>query len=235
MHIGFPFQKNMVLVDMASTWSWLSQRREREVISRSLKHLEAIQEEVEYFIMELEAMSKADIDGVLEHYRKVFDKEREADAIKNEIIDELSKELIHPISREEIIRLILTSDDIANSIKAAGRRLTLVRPPYIPLDICNVFLKIARKVKEQIILLKEGVKMLSKDPVKSVEIAEKTERIEEEVDDIRIDGELMILKLCNEVRTSLCIITYTILDIIEQASDRAEDVGDVIRSIALST
>jgi predicted phosphate transport protein (TIGR00153 family) len=220
---------------MGAKWSWLSKRREGEVISRCIKHIDKIIEETEAFIKELEAMEKTDIDSVNEYYKKVFDAERKADEIKTSIIDELSKELIHPMSREEIIRLILTSDDIANALKAAGRRLTLVRPPYIPIDITRIFLTMAEKIREQVILLKQAIELLSRDPVKSIELAEKVERLEEEIDDIRIDAELKVLKMCNEARTSLCIITYMILDIIEEASDRAEDVGDVVRSIALST
>ncbi len=220
---------------MASTWSWLSKRREHEVITRCIKHMEIIEKEVRSFLQELHAMEQLDIENVKRHYETVFQTERDADKIKQDIIDDLSKGMIHPISREELIRLILTSDDVANSIKAAARRLTLIRPPYIPQDVTRLFIEMTEKIDQQITILKEAVTQLGSNPSKSIEKAEKVERLEEEIDDIRITAELKVLEMCNKTRTSLCLITYTILDLIEAASDRAEDVGDVIRSIALST
>jgi len=54
-------------------------------------------------------------------WRIVFESERKADDIKRRIIRELSEEFVHPIDREELIRLILATDDIATFAKEASR------------------------------------------------------------------------------------------------------------------
>jgi len=42
-----------------------------------------------------------------------------------------------------------------------------------------------------------------------------------------------ILSTCNEVKTSTCLILKGIIDSIENAADKCEDVADILRSIVL--
>ncbi|MEM4601170.1 MAG: DUF47 family protein, partial [Sulfolobales archaeon] len=65
------------------------------------------------------------------------------------------------------------------------------------------------------------------------ELANKVESLEEEVDDIRHEVFREVLKFCDSSRSSKCMLTKEIMDSIENAADRCEDVADVLRSIAL--
>ncbi len=220
---------------MAATWSWLARRREREVIGHCLEHLRLIEEECRELIEELKCVIKGEFDCAEEHYARVFSLERQADELKLGLLKNLSSGVIHPISREELVRLILTTDDIGTNLKMAGMRLRLVRTGRIPKDLLELYLRMAEKVLEQIRLLGEAVRLLAGEPERAVEVAEKVERLEEEVDEIELEGEKRIMKFCDESKPSDCLLAHYILDSIEESSDNCEDVGDVIRSIALAS
>ncbi len=173
------------------------------------------------------------MDKVKENYLKVQDYEGEADKIKRLIIKELSSGFIHPIDREELIRLILTNDDIATYLKAASRRAILVDPKLIDEEIKDYIIEMSKRVVESVKKLEEAVLVITLKPSRSLELADEVERLEEEVDEIRIKALAKILEFCDKTKTSLCIIAKDIVDSLENSEDRCEDAADVIRSIAV--
>ncbi|MEM4732276.1 MAG: DUF47 family protein, partial [Desulfurococcaceae archaeon] len=107
-----------------STWSWISRTRENIALELYVNLLEKIYMVVEHAVEALKAYSSTNYEKLAEEWRRVFELEREADVVKRKIIEELSKGLLHPIDREEVMRLVITSDDIASKAKAWTRRLT---------------------------------------------------------------------------------------------------------------
>jgi len=218
---------------MASTWGWLGKRREKQVISYAIKHLDLIEKEANNFLEMIKAVLQEKLTEIENLYKQVFENERKADEEKKKIIDELSTEIIHPISREELIRMILTSDDIANYIKSAARRVSFLTEKRLPSDIIKYYLQMTEKIYEQIQMLKDAVTLLAEDPKQSIKLADKIEELEEEVDEIRGEAEKKIFSLCENSSPGECLLAFHILNTIENASDKCEDSGDVIRSIAL--
>ena len=218
---------------LTSTWSWISRRRQTEIISKYVDHVEKVLETVEHTYRMLVAYSKGNADKAREEYNNVFNAERSADEVKRKIIDELSSELFHPIDREELIRLILTTDDIAAYAKAASRRLLLVVDKRLDEKIVEKLLAMAEKIVYATKILKNAVLELLKNPRNSLKLADKVEKLEEEVDDLRMEALELVLEYCDQTKPSLCIIAKELVDSLENASDRCEDAGDVIRSIAL--
>jgi len=187
-----------------------------------------LKEMVEHYV-------KKEFDVAKSKYEQIFNMEREADNIKRKIIAELSREMFHPIDREELIRLTLTSDDIAAYLKATSRRLLLLSEAEIPPDVSQVILSMIDKIYDATKLLKDDVTELFEVPRKALEIADDVERLEEEVDELRMEALESILKWCETVKVSTCILTKEIIDSLENAADKCEDVADVIRSIAISS
>lgn len=218
---------------MTSTWSWISRRRQTEIISKYVDHVEKVIEVVEHTYKMVERYSKGDVKGARSEYNIVFEAERRADDVKKRIIDELSSEIFHPIDREELIRLILTTDDIAAYAKATCRRLLLVLDERLDDKIIEKLLLMAQKILEATRTLKDATLELLKNPRNSLKLADKVEELEEEVDEIRMKALERVLKFCDTSKPSLCIIAKELVDSLENASDRCEDAGDVIRSIAL--
>lgn len=222
-----------------STWSWISKKIERNYLGMSLNHVEMIIKVTEELLEMIRNIKNKDYDKAKGTYKKVFEAEREADVIKRSIITELSKGTIHPIDREELIRLVLSSDDIATYSKASARRLIIILDLgfEIPSETLSIIEKMAEKNSIASKYISSAISALIKNTKEALKIADEIERVEEEVDDIRMLALRSILKKCSapESNVSLCLLVKDVIDSIENSVDRCEDVADVIRSIAILT
>jgi len=217
----------------APTWAWISRRVEAKVIGRALEHASKIIEVAEVSYKLFQEFKEGSADKVKKTYGVVHQLEKEADDIKRSILKELSRGFIHPIDREELVRLVLINDDIAAYLKAATRRASLVEPNEITVVIRNLITKMVERVVESTKLLKKAIEALVNNPENALELADSVERLEEEVDEIRMEALAEVLKFCDKARPSACIIAKEIVDSVENSEDRCEDSADVIRSIVV--
>jgi predicted phosphate transport protein (TIGR00153 family) len=215
-------------------WEWLASRREKEVLKLYDQHIDEITKVTNSVNNLLTAFREGDKSLMENEWRIVFESERKADDIKRRIIRELSEEFVHPIDREELIRLILATDDIATFAKEASR-MALLYNGKPPLDVAQILLDIITRINESVMLIKEAVSYLSIDKKKALEISDKIERLEEEVDDLRHKGLSIILARCNETGIPNCLLLKDILEYLENSADKTEDVADELRSIAVFT
>ncbi len=208
-------------------------RRRKEILEMYVRHVDKVIDVVKHAEKLIEALVEGSEEGVLREWQNVFESERRADESKRSILAELSREIFHPIDREELVRLIIMTDDIADYAKAWSRRAALYAPNRIPNDIGKKLISMSRKVLDAVDLIKQAVDTLAKDPKKVLEIANSIESLEEEVDDIRHDLFKSVLSFCNNTQPSQCILIKEVMDSIESAADKCEDVGDLFRRIAL--
>ena len=216
----------------APTWAWVSRRVEVRAIKMALDHLDKIIEVAEASLDLFRKFASDSMEETRRVYARVHQAEKEADDVKRTMFRELSSGFIHPIDREELVRLLLTSDDIAAYLKAASRRATLIDPGEIADSVRNHVVNIVEKVLESTRLLKEAIEALVSDADRALELADSIERLEEEVDEIRIEALADVLRICDETKVSACIIAKEIVDSVENSEDKCEDAADVVRSIA---
>jgi uncharacterized protein Yka (UPF0111/DUF47 family) len=130
--------------------------------------------------------------------------------------------------------MVMTVDDIAANIKSGARKLTYVDSKLIPLDIKNGILEIVDKVHEEAKFLGEALNMLIDNPNEAIALCEKVERIEEEIDDKRVELMNKVLDWANEIKI---IKQWTMIkeaiENIEAAADYIENSADVIRSLVV--
>ncbi|MEM0015139.1 MAG: DUF47 family protein [Zestosphaera sp.] len=214
-------------------WSWISRRRQWEVIRFYIEHVNKIIEVMDHAKKTIEFFSHNDVENVEKEWNAVFKYEKEADDIKRRVLSELCKEIFHPIDREELVRLALTSDDVAAYAKDWTRRLTLMDPAGIPRGILSKLYKMADNAHQASILMRKAAEKLLTDPKEVLEIANEIERLEEETDDVRHDVFKDILQYCEESKISQCIMIKEVMDSIENSMNKCEDVADTMRSIAL--
>jgi predicted phosphate transport protein (TIGR00153 family) len=221
---------------LASTWSWISKRKEESLLSHELEHLAHVKSTVENTLTLIEALKKGDVSEVEKAYWKVKEAERAADKVKDDIIQRLSQGMIHPIDREELLRLALTVDDIAAYALSAARRLLILAKTglKVPDDILEGLKSVGLKALESVNLLGEAVELVKRNPHRTIEIARSVERLEEEADDIRSNIEEKVIEWCNEHKLpGACILLYNALTALESSTDKCEDTGDLLRSIAI--
>lgn len=219
-----------------SSFIWLGKEREKEVFKLCEEHMNKIVATIVGLKKTVYAFCDSDATKMNSAFAEVSDREKEADEIKRKVIEELSKGIFHPINREEIIRLILTADDVATNAQAATRRLKL-----IPLGKLEEGLKAGLKtMSDELVNIVERVsnalRTLTKNPHDAIGLANEAETIEENIDDFRMDQLVpKLIATLNRCKTiGFCLMLKETIDRMEDVADRCEDVADVIRGIAIS-
>ena len=213
---------------------WLSRKREKEILGECRLHADAIVDTVAEMRKVIHSFCEGDEEGVKRGFEMVFNKEREADILKREILDELSRGPFHPLTREEVIRVVLTADDVAANAKSAARKIGGSSSMSLPTEIkeglkglADMDLKIAEKIRDAFVQLLE-------DPNLAIEATHEVEKMEEEIDDYRVALVEKILRYGDKAKSiSAWLMLKEAVENMEDVADRSEDVADVIRSIAI--
>ena len=212
---------------------WLSRQTEKEVISSCEDHLSKIFQVVDKFKEFIEKYVDNNAEDC--HYLaiEISNLEREADQIKENIIEKLMKLLFHPMDQDEIMRLVTIADDIAAHLKSATRKLLYTTPQEVPNHIKDGLKSITHLLVEEKNCLKKTIDaFISKGDVKKM--AEETERIEETIDDLRVDLLAQVLKWGDNYRyISNWLMIKEAIENIESASDEMENTADVLRAMAI--
>jgi len=212
----------------------LGRQAEKEVIGACEAHLEKIFVIVDKFQEFTNNYCNNDVEEAQYKAKEIVTLEREADTIKEGIIDNLMKSTLHPMDQDEIIRLVLTSDDIAAQLKSATRKLLYTHPKEIPVNIKQGLKDLVNTLVDESGALKETIDALVKNRDGVKDKAEKTERLEETIDDLRVDLLAQILKWGDiSEHVSDWIMMKEAVENIEMASDKIEDTADVLRAIAI--
>lgn len=213
---------------------WLARQTEKEIIGACGNHLTTIFLIVDKFKDFIQKYSENDMETSRFLAKEISDLERDADKIKERIIENLMKSAIHPMDQDEIIKLITVSDDIAAHIKSATRKLLYTSPSEVPHHIKSGLISIVDTLVEEKGALKDTIEALSTQKGNVRIMAEKTERLEESIDDMRVDLLAQVLKWGESSKhVSNWLMLKEAVENIETSSDRMEDTADVLRAMAI--
>ena len=155
--------------------------------------------------------------------------EHQGDAITHRIMQGLHRAFVTPIDREDIARLANRLDDIMDFIEAAGRTAFLYnisRPTDRARELTSIVVRTACKLNEIMPLLRR------RDQFKKIlEGCVEVNRLENLADDV---DHAALAELFDDTKDASYIIKWReIYDHLERATDRAEDVADVLEAIVL--
>ena len=170
-----------------------------------------------------------DLHNVEEQAKKIMQVESEADKIAHQTIALLHRSFITPIERGDIHRIVSRIDDILDYIEAASQRLWLyeiaVATPEAK-EMSRVLVRSSEAVKSAVDNLRD-MKDVAAIRASCVEI----NRLENECDTLL---RLATARLFKEERDPLMVIKWKeIYENIEDATDRCEDVANVIEGVVL--
>ena len=161
--------------------------------------------------------------------RRIKEIEHETDVITHRCVEALHKTFITPIERDDIYRLITKMDDIMDFIEAAAERIALyeisVMTPEV-VDLADTLVRQTQEVEEAI----KGLRDL-KHPKKILEKCVNINRLENEADAILRRA---LARMFKEEKDAIIIIKWKeVYEHLENATDRAEDVANIIEGAVL--
>jgi uncharacterized protein len=154
--------------------------------------------------------------------------EHQADQVTHELVTRLDRSFITPLDREDIHMLASRLDDVLDRIDGTARRSAIFRvekPPEGVLVLADV---IARATEQ----LLNAVKVLENaKPGVVVKACIEVKRLEEEGDSAYSEW---LGRLFDEERDPIALVKWKeIYDTMEKTLDQAEDVANVLESIAI--
>lgn len=152
--------------------------------------------------------------------------EQECDSLTHQIIQRLNTTFVTPIDREDIHELATSLDDVMDAIDAAANvvrryRMTAVR--YGARELASLIWQSTMQVRVAVEALerRDGVH------ARAVEV----NRLENVADDVHDES---LKRLFDEERDALTVIKWKeVLDLLEEATDRCEDVANVLESVVV--
>jgi predicted phosphate transport protein (TIGR00153 family) len=156
--------------------------------------------------------------------------EHRGDVITHEIIARAQRTFVTPIDREDITLLAHSLDDVMDFIEAAGRTAFLYRiaqPMERSRELARIVVKMARKLNEVIPRLRRRDQFLW-----ILKQCVDINTLENEADEVQHAALVELFEVC---RADACeVIKWReIYDHLESATDRGEDVANVLEGIVL--
>jgi uncharacterized protein len=168
-------------------------------------------------------------DDIDNRVSKITDLEHAGDSITHEIIALLHKSFVTPFDREDIALLAHTLDDVADFIHAAVDSMYIYKvnkPTERSKELAEIIREAATEIDKALPFLRKR-KELSKMLACCVDI----NRLENEADRVTRQG---LGELFEDQRDTAYIIKWReIYEHMETATDRAEDVANVLEGVAL--
>jgi len=154
--------------------------------------------------------------------------EHKGDQLTRSVMTKLNQTFITPFDREDIHALSSALDDVMDLVDAAASRLITYKVKFVTpgaLQLADVILRGAEILVKAISELKR--------PQNILKYCEQLNQIEEESD--RIKGEC-IARLFEDSTLPIEIIKWKeIYEVLEAATDKCEDVSDVLATVALKS
>jgi uncharacterized protein len=161
--------------------------------------------------------------------KRIKDVEHQGDEVTHRAFERLHRQFITPFDRGHIHRLLSRIDDVLDLADAAAERILLYEITEVPPDarsIARVLVQSTEKMKEAVNALR-----LIKKPQQILDACREINRLENEADTLLRSG---LAKLFKSGSDPLTVMKWKeVYDLLETATDRCEDVANVIEGVVL--
>ncbi len=174
--------------------------------------------------------------GLLQNYKdvpttvqKIKDIEHKGDDMTHAVVIKLNQTFITPFDREDIHQLASALDDVLDFINSAADRLLMYKVTSAPAAATKLADVIVRQSNE----LSKAVLLLEKNHQKVLEHCVEVNRLENEADGVARDA---IGRLFQDERDPIQLIKIKeLIEVLETATDKAEDAANVLETVILKS
>lgn len=152
--------------------------------------------------------------------------EQECDSLTHQIIQRLNRTFVTPIDREDIHQLATSLDDVMDAIDAAAnvvRRYQMATLRYGARELASLVWQSSMQVRVAL----EALEKRKEVHERAVEV----NRLENAADAVHDEA---LRRLFEEEKNALNVMKWKeMLDLLEEATDRCEDVANVIEGVVV--
>ncbi|MEM3536473.1 MAG: DUF47 family protein [Candidatus Bathyarchaeia archaeon] len=215
---------------MSELIKWFQKRKETKALETIQRHLALTTGIVEDLEKAIKAAIKMDRKEVEKCVERVANSEKEADALRRKVMDDMSKGELSPIDRVDIMDLVKRVDMVADWSRESSRILGAIPMDKVPNSIKDEFLEMISNIKECAVSLQKCVNKMMTKPEEALQAADAVEREEEKVDDLHEKARVLLGK--EEMpKAGIAILVSQLFEALEMIADACEDACDQVRII----
>jgi predicted phosphate transport protein (TIGR00153 family) len=200
-------------------------------------HMRVVLECVHQIPALFEALARGDHKQVAAFKDIIFEREEEADRIKNEMRNRLPKSLFMPVDRRDLLEVLQMQDSIADTAQDIAA-LLVERPMDLPdfmqepmlalaqrcVDVCEQSANIIEELDE---LLAMGFR--GREASRVEEMVSALNKLEDETDELGQELARRLFKHEDEIKPVSVMMWYQLIQWVGDLADYAEKVGDRLR------
>jgi predicted phosphate transport protein (TIGR00153 family) len=215
-------------------FGWFAPKRGENILKMVDTHLVLTQNAVNDLYKMVEASSNNLEEDTKNFFESVSQLEMRADALRRDMVEELTKSEMFPEEREDLMELVRAVDWVADWSKEAGRILAIIPFEKAPNDLKQVVLSMCRANIDSVKILSDCIKTLPKNPRAAIDLANKVEMLEETQDELYSEARIHLVNLeYTGFTRGAFILLNMFLDALETISDWCENTADLVRAIAV--
>ena len=215
---------------MSELIKWFEKRRETRALATIQRHLALTTGIVEDLEKAISAAIKGDTKEMQVCIERVTSSEKEADALRRKVMDEISKGELSPVDRADLMDLVKRVDMVADWSRESTRVLGAIPMEHLPTSIKEEFIEMVKSVKGCAISLQKCVNKMMVKPEEALQAADEVEREEEKVDDLHEKARKLLGKE-EFPKAGIAILASQLFEAIEMIADACEDACDQVRVI----
>lgn len=217
---------------MSELIKWFEKRRETKAIATIQRHLGLTTGIVEDLEKALQSAIKGNEKEMRERIERVTNSEKEADALRRKVMDDVSKGELPPMDRVDLMDLVKRVDMVADWSRESTRVLGAIPMERVPNSVKDAFMEMVKSVRECTASLQICVNKMMTKPDEALQAADLVERLEEKVDDLHEKARALLARE-DLPHVGVVVLISQLFDALEMIADACEDACDQVRIIMI--
>ena len=217
---------------MSDLIKWFAKRKETKALEAIQRHLSLTTGIVEDLEKAIRAAINEDAEEMQNCVQRVTSSEREADALRRKVMDEISTGELSPVDREDLMNLVKRVDMVADWSRESTRILGAIPMEEVPNSIKDELIQMVKSVNECTASLQKCVNKMMTNAEEALQAADMVEREEEKVDDTHERARILLGKE-DLPKAGVAILVSQLFEAMEMIADSCEDACDQIRVIVI--
>jgi len=176
----------------------------------------------------IECMKSKSHEEVVEYAKQIKVFEKKGDKILIQVFDELNTTFITPFDREDIHDLANFLDDVMDFVNSSAKKMMLYRPKRVPESAVRLA-ELAHQASKIVLTAVMELSSIKKNAANIRKLCNELHEIENAADEVY--EEFLSNLFANETDNIEVIKLKEIMQELEKATDAAEDVGKIIKTI----
>jgi predicted phosphate transport protein (TIGR00153 family) len=179
-------------------------------------------------ILMIDCVKNVDYETTVDLAKKIKAYEKKGDHTLIRIFEELNSTFITPFDREDIHDLANRLDDVMDHINSCAKKIVLYRPKQMP-ESASQLAHLIDRASDIVLQAVTELSSIKKNAKTINKLCDELKGIEREADEIY--EEFLTDLFANEKDSAEIIKLKEIMQELEKATDKAEDVGKIIKTI----